>query len=245
MEWRDAGIVLRVRRHGEAHAVASLLTASHGRQSGLVKGGGSRSRRAQLEPGTIGVATWQARLEDQLGSLSFEPLEATASDLLSDPDRLLALSSACAMLEATVTERSPVPDLYDATLALLAALREGAPLEVYVRWELTLLSGLGFGLDLTACAVSGGTDGLEYVSPRTGRAVSATAAGIYRDRLLPLPQFLRPGQADAPADAAMLEQGMALTGYFLVRHALLPTRSARSDLPEARSLLLSRLRVPR
>lgn len=245
MEWRDAGIVLRVRRHGEAHAVASLLTASHGRQSGLVKGGGSRSRRAQLEPGTIGVAAWQARLEDQLGSLSFEPLEATASDLLSDPDRLLALSSACAMLEATVTERMPVPDLYDATLALLAALREGAPLEVYVHWELTLLSGLGFGLDLTACAVSGGTDGLEYVSPRTGRAVSAAAAGVYRDRLLPLPEFLRPGWGEASADTAMLEQGMALTGYFLARHALLPTRSDRSALPEARSLLLSRLRVPR
>lgn len=244
MEWRDAGIVLRVRRHGEAHAVASLLTASHGRQSGLVKGGASRSRRAQLEPGTIGMATWQARLEEQLGSLSFEPLEATAPDLLGDPDRLFALSSACAMLEVTVTERMPVPDLYDATLALLAALRDGAPLEVYVRWELTLLSGLGFGLDLASCAVSGETEDLLYVSPRTGRAVSAAAAGVYRDRLLPLPQFLRPGQQETRADAAMLEQGMALTGYFLARHALLPARQDRAELPEARSLLLSRLRTP-
>ncbi|GAB3131540.1 DNA repair protein RecO [Novispirillum itersonii] len=241
MEWRDAGIVLRVRRHGEAHVVASLLTASHGRQSGLIKGGASRNRRGQLEPGTIGVATWQARLEDQLGSLSFEPLEATAPDLLSDPDRLFALSSACAMLEATASERMPVPELYDATLALLAALRDGAPLEVYVRWELALLSGLGFGLDLGVCAVSGSAEDLQYVSPRTGRAVSAAAAGVYRDRLLPLPEFLRPGRNETPADALMLEQGLTLTGFFLVRHALLPVRQTRPGLPEARTLLLSRL----
>lgn len=238
MEWRDAGIVLRARRYGESHAVVSMLTASHGRQSGLVKGGGSRQRRAQLEPGTIGIADWRARLEDQLGSLSFEPLEATAPDLLGDADRLLALASACATLDATVTERMPVPDLYDATLALLAALRNGAPLEVYVRWELALLAGLGFGLDLSCCVVTGASENLLYVSPRTGRAVSDAGAGVYRDRLLVLPPFLRPGCEEQPADPAMLEQALRLTGHFLLRHAILP---GREGLPEARHLLVSRL----
>ena len=239
MEWRDAGIVLRVRRHGEAHAVVSVLTSSHGRQSGLVRGGGSRRSRAQLEPGTIGVADWRARLEDQLGTLSFEPLEAIAPDLLSDPDRLLALSSACAVLESTVTERVPVPDLYDATLALLSALRDGTPLEVYVQWEMALLTGLGFGLDLTCCAVTGTATDLHYVSPRTGRAVSEAGAGVYRDRLLPLPAFLRPNcLLSGPADRLSLGQGLSLTGHFLRRHALLP---GRQDLPEARAMLIHRL----
>lgn len=237
MEWRDTGIVLRLRRHGEANGVVSLLTSAHGRQSGLIRGATSRRVRAGLEPGTIGFVQWRARLEDQLGSLSFDPLEAAAADLLGDPERLLALTAACAMLDATLTERVPVPDLYDATLALLAALRDGAPLEVYVRWELLLLSGLGFGLDLERCAVTGDTAGLRYVSPRTGRAVSEQGAGSYRDRLLALPAFLRP---DGPeqADAMMIGQGLTLTGYFLARHALLP---GRQDLPEVRKMLGGRL----
>jgi DNA repair protein RecO (recombination protein O) len=86
-----------------------------------------------------------------------------------------------------------------------------------VRWELDLLTSLGFGLDLTRCAATGDTADLAYVSPKSGRAVSRAAGHGYRDRLLPLPSFLisqaKPEREDVLA-------GLRLTGYFLDRHVL-------------------------
>ena len=68
-----------------------------------------------------------------------------------------------------------------------------------IRWETVLLADLGYGLDLTACAVTGETAGLAFVSPRTGRAVTEAAAGIWKDRLLRLPPL--PDRRHTPAHA--------------------------------------------
>ena len=46
-----------------------------------------------------------------------------------------------------------------------------------------LLADLGFGLDLSSCAATGTRENLAYVSPRSGRAVSAEAGKPYLDRL--------------------------------------------------------------
>src|SRR5690606_12180405 len=105
----------------------------------------------------------------------------------------------------------------------------------YLRWELALLEEMGFGLDLTRCAVTGAREGLVYVSPRTGRAVSAEGAGDYADRLLPLPASLL-GQAD---DAMGIAEGLKTTGWFLERH-LAPQLGER-PLPEARRRLADAL----
>jgi hypothetical protein len=103
----------------------------------------------------------------------------------------------------------------------------------YLRWELLLLEELGFGLDLSRCAVTGSRDDLAFVSPKTGRAVSRQGAGDWADRLLPLPQGLL-GQG--PVSRAELAQGLAITGHFLARE-LSPLMEGR-PLPEARGRLL-------
>ena len=51
MEWRDEGVILSVRRHGETSAIAEILTAEHGRVMGLVRGGRSRQQRPVLQAG--------------------------------------------------------------------------------------------------------------------------------------------------------------------------------------------------
>ena len=43
----------------------------------------------------------------------------------------------------------------------------------YVKWEIGLLSSIGFSLDLNKCAVTGQKNNLYYVSPKTGKAVSS------------------------------------------------------------------------
>lgn len=233
MQWTDEGIVLGARRHGETSAIASVFTRGQGRHAGLVRGGMGRRLRPVLQPGNRVTATWRARLADHLGTLSVELVGADAARLLDHADRLTALGAATAVAEACLPERHPYPRAHDGLVALMAALVEGRGWPAaFVRWELALLADLGFGLDLTACAVTGRNDGLAFVSPRSGRAVTIEAAGAYRDRLLPLPGFL---VGAGPSDDAAIRDGLRLTASFLERHAL---AAVGRRMPAARLRLL-------
>jgi DNA repair protein RecO (recombination protein O) len=236
MLWEGEGVVLALRRHGESSAVISLLTAAHGRHAGLVRGGAGRRARPVYQIGNRLRVTWRARLAEQLGTFTGELQDAIAAALLDRPDRLAALGAACALLEAGLPERDPHPLLYNGLNELITVLLETDEWpEHYVRFELALLAELGFGLDLTACAVTGERADLAYVSPRSGRAVGRTAAGAHAPRLLPLPAFLT---GAGPSDRAQIEAGLRLTGAFLQRHLF---DSGERPMPRARDRLLRRL----
>ncbi|WP_336470143.1 DNA repair protein RecO [Enhydrobacter aerosaccus] len=230
MEWTDRGIVLTGRPHGEGGLVASLLTRDHGRHAGFVPGGGSRRARPIWQPGNLVDVVWRARLAEQLGNYSGELREAYAARALDDASELAGLAAACATIDTALPEREPHPAVFEGFHAFLAALGHAGWPMIYVRLELGLLQELGFGLDLEKCAVSGDTEDLAFVSPRTGRAVSRAAAGPYKEKLLPLPAFLSTG--GLPADDDELHQGLDLTGYFLERHVFWPQNK---PLPPARS----------
>jgi DNA repair protein RecO (recombination protein O) len=239
MEWQDEGLVLSARAHGETDAILSALTFEHGRHLGLVKGGVGRRARPLLQPGNRLGLTWKARLSEHLGNYTAEPMQLFGSRLLDDPLRLAALASAVALVEEGLAEREPHPRLYAALLTLLEAiLADPRWRETYVRFELLLLQELGFSLDFAACAVTGATTDLAFVSPRTGRAVSRAAAGDLAARLLPLPPFLL---ADEPATADHIAQGLRLAGHFLAKHLFGP---ADRSLPAARERLASLQRGP-
>ena len=212
IEWRDAGTLLSVRKHGEGSAIVELFTAGHGRHLGVVRGGGSRRQAPLLQPGTRFDATWRARLDEHIGSFALEPLRSRAAQVMDDRLALAGLNAAVALLSFALPEREPQPAMFARSEALFDALGEADWPLAYLRWELALLEESGFGLDLSRCAVTGSPDGLIYVSPRTGRAVSEEGAGDWADRLLPLPALLL-GQG--PADAEEIARGLLTTGHFL------------------------------
>lgn len=216
MEWDDEGVVLSVRAMGETAVVLSLLTHEHGRHAGLVRGGSGRRARGILQPANRVSCQWRGRLPEQLGTFTCELAAASPPSVLEDATRLAAVVSACAVLDTALPEREPLPTQYEALLALLRLLEaDRAWPMAYVRWELRLLADLGFALDLSSCAVTGATERLAFVSPRSGRAVSAAAGEAWRQRLLPLPRFLV--EPSAVAGSADIEAGLALTGRFLDR----------------------------
>jgi DNA repair protein RecO (recombination protein O) len=231
MDWRDQGILLSMRRHGEGSAIIEVFTEDHGRHAGVVRGGASRRIAPALQPGAQLDLTWRARLEDHLGTYQTEPLRSRAAAAMSGRLPLAGLNAVTALLSFCLPEREVHQPLYHRTVALLDLLGQDEiwPL-AYLHWELALLEEMGFGLDLTTCAVTGASDGLVHVSPRTGRAVSARGAGEWADRLLPLPPCL---SGHGPAPDAEIAQGYRTTGHFLQRH-LAPALGNR-PLPEARA----------
>ena len=231
MNWSDEGVILSVRAHGETAAVVELMTRGHGRHLGLVHGGKSRRLRPVLQIGNHVDAAWKARLSEHLGHMTLELRRGYAAAAMDDPSGLAALSSLCA-LARLLPERDPHPSLYEVTLFVLGFLDEPAVWPaLMVRWEMALLDELGFGLDLSSCAATGSNDQLVYVSPKSGRAVSAAAGEPYRDRLLALPAFLTRAR-ETHVSASDIAAGFALTGHFLEARVLSPRGL---EMPDARS----------
>ncbi|HEX3349981.1 MAG TPA: DNA repair protein RecO [Acetobacteraceae bacterium] len=237
MDWEAPAVILDVRPFGEGDAIATVLSAEHGAYRGLARGAQSRTRAATWQPGNLVQARWVARLADQLGSLTAELVHPAAALAMDNALALATLSAACAVAEGALIEREPHPRIFDGLVHLIAHLAQGPEsLADLVRWEAALLADLGYGLDLTACAVTGETDALAYVSPRTGRAVSEAGAGVYKARLLPLPSFLLVEGATNPCD---WRDGLRLTGHFLERDAF---GHHHRPLPPARIALYDRVR---
>lgn len=239
MDWRDDGLVMGARRHGETSVILELMTRGHGRHLGLVRGGRSRRLRPVLQPGNLVAAQWRARLEDHLGALTVEPLAARAAHLLDRAAALNGVASLCALLRL-LPERDPHEDLFEMANAIAARLGDIRDFEIaatmMARFELTLLGALGFGLDLNACALTGAQDDLAYVSPKSGRAVSRAAGAPWRDRLLTYPEFLQ--HESVAAAQGDLIAAFRLTGYFLTRDVLNPRGVT---LPAARDLYIDAL----
>lgn len=231
MEWRDTGILLSARRHGESAAILDIFTAGHGRHAGVLPGGGSRKMAGILQPGAQLDLEWRARLEDHIGTWRVEPARSRAAAAMSGRLALAGLNAVTSLAAFCLPERAPHPELYSRTERLLDLLGEDDvwPL-AYLRWELALLEELGFGLDLSSCAVTGTTEGLVYVSPKSGRAVSKAGAGDWAGRLLPLPPVLR---GEGPGPDTEVAEALRTTGYFLSERVA--PELAHRPLPDARA----------
>jgi DNA repair protein RecO (recombination protein O) len=237
MQWSDEGIVLSVRPHGETAAVVELWTRAHGRHLGLVHGGRSRKLRPVLQTGNHVDATWKARLSENLGHVTLELRRGFAAESMDDVAALSALTT-LTTLTRLLPERDPHPNLYEITLFVLGFLNDVTVWPaLLVRWELALLEELGFGLDLSECAATGANDQLIYVSPKSGRAVSASAGEPYKDKLLVLPQFLTKSRSGGVTRQDVVS-GLQLTGHFLETRVLLPRGEA---LPEARARIMTHI----
>jgi len=238
MHLRTPAIVLAARGHGEHGSVVRALTRDDGVQPGYVRGGRSRALRPVLQPGNIVLGEWRARTPEQLPALTVELVHSYGA-LHPEPLPAAAIGWATALAAAALPEAQPYPRVHDGLAALLSAI-EASPnargwAVALVRFELLLLGELGFGLDLSACSVTGTPDPT-FISPRTGAAVSTASASGYESRLLALPAFVRDG---GTADGEAILDGLRLTGHFLARHLL---QDRRAEPLPARERLVERLK---
>ncbi|TGP57060.1 DNA repair protein RecO [bacterium M00.F.Ca.ET.230.01.1.1] len=238
MEWRDEGIVLGTRKHGETSAILEVMTRAHGRHLGLVRGGRSRKQQPVLQPGNRVELVWRARLDEHLGIFQAEAIEMNAARLMDSAVAVYGLQTMAAHLRL-LPERVAHGGLYEALAVMIAHLSDAdAAGELVARFELLILDELGFGLDLSQCAATGSRQDLAYVSPKSGRAVSRAAGAAWHDKMLALPAFLQRGSG-LRADAAALEDAFRLSGFFFTRHVYEPRGL---EPPDARAGFLAALR---
>lgn len=237
-EWSDHAISLGLRRFGETQAILEVFARSHGRRRGLIYGGASRTKRAPMQAGNTLAVTWKARTEDNLGFFAIAETERErAAVLMANAEALAGLSAVAELLAAALPEGEAKPALYEAAETLLDSLEDDTVWPaLFVRWELGLLTMLGYGLDLSSCAVTGEKIGLTHVSPKSGRAVRGSEAGEYLNRLLPLPAFLV--DPSAPATPVDIYNGFRLTGHFLSERLF---SDLNKPVPDARFLMIDRL----
>lgn len=220
MQWSDEGLILGVRRHGESSVIAEVMTPERGRHLGIVRGGRSSRMRPVLQPGNSVVVSWRARLEEHLGAFTIEPDKLRAASLMENSLGIYGAQTLASHFRL-LPERDPHLSLYRAGLVILDHLEVAEiSAQLMVRFELTLLEELGFGLDLSKCAATGTDTDLIYVSPKSGRAVSRNAGAKWADKMLALPSFLL-GSSKHPSNLD-LSDGLKLTGFFLNHHIYHP-----------------------
>lgn len=237
--WSDQGIVLNARLHGEGGAIVSMLTENHGRHAGFVHGAASAKKRAAIEPGSLVTVEWRARTSGNLGHFTLEAEQTIAPDIFQDSLKLSALQSACALCDAGLPEREGHPGLFHGFITLMDMLTGEHWGAAYVMWEIQLLRELGFRLELNKCAANGDPQTLTYVSPKSGRGVSAERAEPYKDRLLPLPEFLKPDamKGEGAGEQPDILTGLKMTGYFLEHWAF---AHHTQGVPAARQFFMTR-----
>lgn len=232
-------IICAVRTHGEHGAILRALTEEAGLVAGYVRGGRSRRLRPILMPGNLVALELRARTEEQLAGATAELLTSRAP-LLAEPLPAAAIDWATSLTAATLPESQPYPALYAALSAVLDAIGAASSARQWAgalaRYEQLLLAELGFGMNLDECVVTGASDDLAFVSPKSGGAVSAAAAAGYEARLMRLPPFLR--AADANPSLPDVIDGLAITGHFLDRDVL---DGRNRDLLTVRERLTARL----
>ena len=188
IEWRDEGVLLAVRKHGENAVIIEVFTENHGRHSGVVRGGAGRKQTPVLQPGGQIEVVWKARLEEHLGSFTAEPLRSRAAQVMADPLALAGLTSAVGLLSFSLPEREIHPILYKTSVSLLdlMCVTEAWPL-AYLHWDIQLLEVLGFGL--VPCMIGDSMSGNGEVAEglrTTGHFLEKWLAPSLGDRALPL-----------------------------------------------------------
>lgn len=242
MQWSDQGMIIGASKHGETSAIIDVFCCERGRWSGLVRGGASRRVQPHLQAGTQVSVTWRARLDAHLGTYQVEPIKSRA-ELMNDALALAAFGSLCALLRFGLPERLALDTLYARTLALVDNIVAGGASwhKDYALWELDLLQSLGYGLDLSACAVTGTKESLKYISPKSGRAVSSEAGEDWKRRLFPIPVFYEQTSKESSKqiEPAEIQKSLDITGHFLQK--FLAEALNKGELPAARARFIEQI----
>ena len=219
MNFEDVGIVLSVRKYGERAGLIELLTKNHGRHIGLARNYQSKNNQPILQPGNAISFIWKARLSEHLGTVTFELDTSRSWKLINNRVRMVVLQTLISHLRM-LPERESFPEVFKRTSSILDFTCDDSNLiKDLIIWELFILEQLGYGVDMSECAVTKSNQDLKYISPRTGRAVTKEVGEPYKSKLIEIPEFIFGGNT---LNDVELKKGLLLTEFFLKKDLYKP-----------------------
>ena len=220
VRWQDQGIVIATRKYGDNQIILSIFTQKHGLKKGLVRYTKKAINRVQI--GDYINVTWSSRLISNLGCFKYEHLRSTLHYYIKNNLQTMCIAFFIFMLDQVLPENEENYTIYNCLEVFINSIRTDSInwQTKYLELELTLLSELGFGLDLSKCAVNNTNENLIFISPKTGKAISKTVGLPYRNSLLPLPKLLYDVYNNYTCQYSNTEFKLSLNvlGYFLKRH---------------------------
>ena len=214
---KDEGYVLSAKKYGEKSLIVTLLTKNKGKICGFVSDGTNKKNRGLFQPGNKLFFEASARLEENMRRLfRLELLEPNAVNMMADVQKLKLMTAVIPMFIRLLNENEETLPLYDIVGNFFKAETLKDMLTQYAFFEFYALEYLGIGLSLDCCAVTGQTDGLCYVSPRTGKAVCREVGEPYRDRLFQYPHFVVDNN-QSPSYVEIFNV-LKMTEFFLYEH---------------------------
>lgn len=216
MKLEDYGIVLSATKFGDSSLLVKILSKDNGPVKGLVKG--QKKNTTILQCGNMVHFTWTARLSEHLGLIA--PTLEKAYPLLcfSEYHKILSISSLCSLIDSLIPDREISPDVFDKFKEYLDEIHSENWLQNYVMLELYILKKTGFGIDFERCSVTGTTDNITYISPKTGSAVSKDVGEPYKSRLFSIPPYFFETSENLRHSMQEVIDGLEITRYFLAKH---------------------------
>lgn len=238
MQFEDEGYIVATRRYGENSLIVDVVSKNHGLLAGFVKGGGGKKNLAVYQLGNKIAFLAYARIEENMLSFRSELLAADAVNFMNSPERLAALSAFCALTMSCLPQKENLEDFYNRIDDFFKFLLQENWLAYYCFFEFYLLEYLGIGLDLSACADTGTTHDLAYVSPKSGRAVCRESGFPYAARLYRYPRFIV--DENYFPDKAEMADLLKMTEFFLNKNFF---KAHGLKFPENRANLLENLNL--
>jgi DNA repair protein RecO (recombination protein O) len=211
LQWQENSVILSSKSFAENSRVVTVFNKTIGKTSGLVK-----NKRMSVQLGDISNILWKGRTHDQLGTFKIENIFSPFTYAFNNPLGIFAIDSICFLCCIGLPEKAPHQKLFNTLKTLLLSISQENWLVNYALFEINFLSEIGFGLDLSKCALTKKTEDLFYVSPRTGCAATRSAGEKYKDKLFVLPQFLISKNTPSIAPTIYdITRALLITGHFL------------------------------
>ncbi len=190
MQFVDDGYIVNMRKYGESSLILTILSKNHGKLTGFVKHCLNKKNLGTFQLGNLVSVDVYSRLEENMPSFKVELITPYSVFFMKDAIKLQSLSAFCALVNVCMPERQDLESFYHYVENLFKQIDEENWLTYYSLFEFYLLDFLGVGLDLSECSATGVTENLEYVSPKTGKAVCAASGEAYKNRLFKFPHFV-------------------------------------------------------
>lgn len=168
--------------------IITVLTSEHGLKKGFKK-----KCKQNLTLASFGIVTCVARSFNQLGKLDFEQEKSIYGRVFQDIDKLNTLQLTCDLINYLIPEgqnNSSLFEEFEVFLLSLAKIGNGWRAKL-IEFLLILLSELGYAPELEVCTICKKSQDLQYISPRTAKAVCKEHGEEFADKLFKFHESLR------------------------------------------------------